>query len=66
MQENNKAETLMIGLEECAKLMNVSKGTMRKFVAMKGFPALICPHKILIDPAGLPEWIRKNYGIFKW
>ena len=62
---NDNQNTLLIGVEKAAKLMNVSRNTMLKLVKMKGFPALILPHKILIAPQALPDWIRMNYGTFK-
>lgn len=56
---------LLISVKEACKLMNIGKNTMLKFVKMKGFPAIILPHKILIDKNELPVWIRENYGRYK-
>lgn len=64
MEENN--EVLLISVEKACKSLNISKGTLRKIIkSSKDFPALIFPHKILIDKQALPHWIRVNYGRFK-
>lgn len=60
-----KNEPLLITVEEACKLTNIGRNTMLKFVKMKGFPAIILPHKILIDKSMLPVWISKNYGYYK-
>ena len=64
MEEEN-VEPILIGVKEACKLMGVGRNTMLKFVKMKGFPALILSHKILIDKNSLPMWVAKNYGRFK-
>ncbi len=60
-----KSEPFLITVEEACKLTNIGRNTMLKFVKMKGFPAIILPHKILIDKSMLPVWISKNYGYYK-
>ena len=62
---NESQEPILITVEEACKLMNIGRNTMLKLVKMKGFPALIFPHMIRIDPQNLPIWIAKNYGKFK-
>ena len=64
MQEN-KEEPILIGIDEACKIMNIGRNTMLKICKIKGFPSLIFPHKILIDRRALPDWLRKNYGIYK-
>ncbi len=56
---------ILITVKECSKLLNMGEKIIRKFTKMKGFPAIILPHKILIDKNQLPTWISKNYGTFK-
>lgn len=65
MNTNIKDEPILIGVEECSKLMNMGEKTVRKLAKMKGFPALIFPHKILIDKNQLLLWISRNYGTYK-
>ena len=55
---------MLISVKETSKLLNMSEKTVRKFTKMKGFPAIILPHKILIDKNQLPLWISKNYGTY--
>ena len=62
MQDN---EPILINVAEAATLMGIGRNTILKFAKMKGFPAIILPHKILIDKNQLPIWISKNYGIYK-
>ncbi len=61
----NNEEVLLITVTEACKIMNLGRNTMLKLVKMKGFPALVFPHKILIDKLQLPTWISKNYGKYK-
>ena len=64
MEEEN-IEPILIGVKEACKLMGIGRNTMLKLVKMKGFPAIIFSHKILIDKNSLPIWVTKNYGRFK-
>ena len=61
----NSNEPLLISVKEACELTHIGRNTMLKLAKMKGFPALILPHKILIDKLGLPTWLRKNYGKYK-
>lgn len=56
---------ILIGVEEACKIVGIGKNTMYKLIKMKGFPALIFPHKVLIDKNNLESWISKNYGIYR-
>lgn len=56
---------MLISVKETSKLLNMSEKTVRKFTKMKGFPAIILPHKILIDKNQLQTFLSKNYGTFK-
>ncbi len=58
-------EPLLITVEEASKLLHMGTKTIRKFTKQKGFPAIILPHKILIDKNQLPLWISRNYGTYK-
>lgn len=62
---NNKQEPILIGIKEAIEYTGIGRNTLLKLVKIKGFPALIFPHKILIDKNQLPTWISKNYGTFK-
>ena len=62
---NIKDEPILIGVKEACKLMNMGEKAIRKFTKMKGFPAIILPHKILIDKNQLPLWISRNSGTYK-
>ena len=64
---NNKQdiEPILITVDEASKRMCIGKNTLYKLVKMQGFPALIFPHKILIDLNQLPTWISRNYGTYK-
>lgn len=62
---DNQEHPILITVEKACKLMNIGRNKMLDLVKMKGFPALIFPHKILIDKNQLPIWISKNYGTFK-
>ncbi len=58
-------EPLLITVDEACKLLNMGSKTIRKLAKTKGFPAIILPHKVLIDKNQLPTWISKNYGTYK-
>lgn len=60
-----KNKPFLITVEEACELTNLGRNTMLKLVKMKGFPAIILPHKILIDKSMLPIWISKNYGYYR-
>lgn len=60
-----EVKPILITVKEASKLLNMGEKTVRKLAKMKGFPAIIQPHKILIDVNQLPTWISKNYGTFK-
>ncbi len=62
---DNQEQPILITVQEACKLMNIGRNRMLDLVKMKGFPALIFPHKVLIDKNQLPLWISKNYGTFK-
>ncbi len=62
---DNQEQPILITVQEACKLMNIGRNRMLDLVKMKGFPALIFPHKVLIDKNQLPIWISKNYGTFK-
>jgi excisionase family DNA binding protein len=64
-KNNIKNEPLLITVKEACNLMNIGRNTMLKLAKIKDFPALVFPHKILIDKNQLPIWIAKNYGNFK-
>ncbi len=64
-EEENDNEPLLISVEEAMKLTGIGRNRLLKFVKQRGFPALIFPHKILIDRNQLPIWLQKNYGIYK-
>jgi hypothetical protein len=64
MQNENEGP-ILITINECAKILNIGRNQMLKLAKIKGFPALIFPHKILIDKQQVPNWIAKNYGQFK-
>ena len=50
---------ILISVKETSKLLNMSEKTVRKFTKIKGFPAIILPHKILIDKNQIQTWISK-------
>ena len=61
--DNNINNTpLLIGIKEACKFVGIGRNTLLKLSKQKGFPALIFPHKILIDKKQLPIWLSKNYG----
>lgn len=60
-----KDEPILISVEVASEFTGIGRNTMLKLAKTKGFPALIFPHKILIDKAMLPIWISKNYGYYK-
>lgn len=64
-EEKNDDRPVLIGVEEACKLSGLGRNRLLKFVKLRGFPALIFPHKILIDKNQLPIWLEKNYGIYK-
>lgn len=61
----NDDEPLLISIKEAVRLTGIGRNRLLKFVKQRGFPALIFPHKILIDKKELPNWLSKNYGIYK-
>lgn len=64
-EEKANDEPLLIKVEEACRITNIGRNRLLKFVKQKGFPALIFPHKILIDKKQLPIWLSKNYGRYK-
>ncbi len=60
-----KEEPLLITLKEAVKYTGIGRNTLLKLSKIKGFPALIFPHKILIDKLQLPIWLKQNYGKYK-
>lgn len=64
-KEKNDNEPILISVEEAMKLTGIGRNRLLKFTKQKGFPALIFPHKILIDKKQLSIWLQKNYGIYK-
>lgn len=64
-EEKNNNEPILINVEEAMKLTGIGRNRLLKFTKQRGFPALIFPHKILIDRNQLPIWLQKNYGIYK-
>ena len=64
-KEKNNNEPILISVEEAMKLTGIGRNRLLKFTNQRGFPALIFPHKILIDKNQLPMWLQKNYGIYK-
>lgn len=62
---DNEEQPILITVEKACKIMNIGRNKMLDLVKIKGFPAIIFPHKILIDKNQLPIWISKNYGTFK-
>ena len=62
-KEKNDNEPILISVEEAMKLTGIGRNRLLKFTKQKGFPALIFPHKILIDKKQLSIWLQKNYGI---
>lgn len=64
-EEINDDDPLLISTEAAVKLTGIGRNRLLKFAKQKGFPALIFPHKILIDKKQLPIWLKKNYGIYK-
>lgn len=64
-KEENDDELLLISIDEAIKLTGIGRNRLLKFAKQRGFPALIFPHKILIDRNQLPIWLQKNYGIYK-
>ena len=63
--DTNQEDTILITVKEACKYTQIGRNTMLKLAKMKGFPALIFPHKILIDKSMLPVWLRQNYGKYK-
>lgn len=64
-EEINDDDPLLISTEAAVKLTGIGRNRLLKFAKQKGYPALIFPHKILIDKKQLPIWLQKNYGIYK-
>ena len=60
-----REEPILISIEQACKYTSIGRNTMLKLVKMRGFPALVFPHKILIDKTMLPMWLRQNYGRYK-
>lgn len=60
-----KIEPILVNIETACNLTGIGRNRLLKFTKQKGFPALIFPHKILIDKKQLPVWLKKNYGIYK-
>lgn len=54
--------TLLITINKACELTGIGRNTMLKLTKIKGFPAIIMPHKILIDKSELHSWIKHNYG----
>ncbi len=74
MEEPNKitntsshldAGPMFISVKEAVKITGIGRNMMLEFAKMKGFPAIIKPHKIYIDIKELPVWLRKQYGRYK-
>lgn len=61
----DKQEPILIGITEAVKYTGIGRNRLLELAKVKGFPALIFPHKILIDKEALPDWIRRNYGTYK-
>ena len=64
-EENASDEPLLITINEACKILNIGRIKLLELSRLKGFPALIFPHKILIDKNQLPIWLSKNYGNYK-
>lgn len=64
-KETSNDESLLITVKEACNLTKIGRNRLLKFAKQRGFPALIFPHKILIDKNQLPIWLQKNYGIYK-
>lgn len=62
---NIKDEPILVSVQEACKIVGIGRNTMYQLIKMKGFPALIFPHKVLIDKNNLESWISKNYGIYR-
>lgn len=62
--DNNK-EPVLINVQNACQLTHIGRNTMLKLVRIKGFPAIIFPHKILIDKNRIQDWLSKNYGRYK-
>lgn len=61
----DKQEPILIGIKEAVEYTGIGRNTLLQLVKVKGFPALIFPHKIFIDKEALPDWIRRNYGTYR-
>ena len=61
----NDEVKMFISIKEAVKVTGIGRNTMLKLAKMRGFPAIITPHKICIDRKELPIWLRKNYGRYK-
>ena len=61
----DNTEPILIGIDKAVAYTGIGRNTLLKLSKIKGFPALIFPHKILIDKSALSDWISKNYGIYK-
>lgn len=64
-QSNTEEKTIYISVKKAVKLTGIGRNKMLKFAKMQGFPAIITPHKILIDSEMLPIWLRQHYGRYK-
>ncbi len=62
---NIKDEPILVGIKKACEITGIGRNTMYKLIRMKGFPALIFPHKVLIDKNNLESWISKNYGTYR-
>lgn len=58
-------DTIFISVEKAVKKTGIGRNKMLQFAKMKGFPAIITPHKILIDSEMLPIWLKQHYGRYK-
>ena len=61
MQENNKEQTLMIGVEEAAKLMGIGRNMMLDLVKLDNFPAVRLGKRkgtIKINRQQFIEWVN--------
>lgn len=58
-------EPIYISVEKAVQKTGIGRNKMLQFAKMKGFPAIITPHKIQIDSEMLPIWLRQHYGRYK-
>lgn len=61
---NTGIEKIGITIEECAEYLGVSKQLVAELVKLPDFPCVKFKRRILINKAGIIDWLTENTGKF--